>query len=162
MQREIVAETLVTAGYIGSRSSSLFKQRDLNPVTGRTLADGTIVYGVARGAVAGITPNGRINPSFSVLNTGTSFATSNYHSLQTSVNRRFYRNVQAQVSYAFAKCRDLSSGNFGGEGARRRPIRAIRSATSARADSAGRTHVSRQRRRGTAASTGINGSRAGR
>ena len=116
VQREIFAETLVTVGYIGSRSSNLFKQRDVNPVTGRTLADGTVVYGVPRGAAAGITPNARANPNFSVLNTGTSFATSNYHSLQTSFNRRFYRNVQAQVSYAYAKCRDLSSGNFGGEG----------------------------------------------
>jgi carboxypeptidase family protein/TonB-dependent receptor-like protein len=116
VQREVLTQTLVTVGYIGSRSGNLFKQRDVNPVTPRTLADGTVVYGVTRGAVAGITPNARVNPSFSVLNTGTSFATSSYHSLQLSVNRRFYRNVQAQVSYALAKCRDLSSGNFGGEG----------------------------------------------
>jgi carboxypeptidase family protein/TonB-dependent receptor-like protein len=116
VQREVITQTLVTVGYIGSHSNNLFKQRDVNPVTGRTLADGTVVYGVTRGAIAGITPNARVNPSFSVLNTGTSFATSDYHSLQLSVNRRFYRNVQAQVSYALAKCRDLSSGNFGGEG----------------------------------------------
>jgi len=116
VQREIFAETLVTAGYIGSHSENLFKQRDVNPVTPRTRSDGTVVYGVPRGAIAGITPNARINPNFSVLNTGTSFATSDYHSLQLSVNRRFYHNVQAQVSYALAKCRDLSSGNFGGEG----------------------------------------------
>lgn len=116
VQREIFDETLVTVGYIGSHSNSLFKQRDVNPVTPRTLADGTVVYGIPRGAVAGITPNARVNPTFSVLNTGTSFATSDYHSLQLSFNRRFYRNVQAQVSYALAKCRDLSSGNFGGEG----------------------------------------------
>ena len=116
VQREIFDETLVTVGYIGSHSNNLFKQRDVNPVTGRTLADGTVVYGMPRGAVAGITPNARINSTFSVLNTGTSFATSDYHSLQLSFNRRFYRNVQAQVSYALAKCRDLSSGNFGGEG----------------------------------------------
>ena len=111
VQREVFAETLVTAGYIGSHSENLFKQRDVNPVTPRTASDGTVVYGVPRGAIAGITPNARINPNFSVLNTGTSFATSDYHSLQLSLN-----NVQAQVSYALAKCRDLSSGNFGGEG----------------------------------------------
>jgi len=116
VQREIFDETLVTVGYVGSQSSNLFKQRDLNPVTARTLADGTVAYGVPRGAAAGITPNPRVNPTFSVLNTGTSFATSSYRSLQLSFNRRFHRNVQSQVAYTLAKCRDLSSGNFGGEG----------------------------------------------
>ena len=116
LQREILDETLVTVGYVGSHSNNLFKQRDLNPVTPRTLANGTVVYGVPRGAAAGITPNPRVNPTFSVLNTGTSFATSSYDSLQLSFNRRFHRNVQSQVAYTLAKCRDLSSGNFGGEG----------------------------------------------
>ena len=45
-----------------------------------------------------------------------SFATSSYQSLQASLNRRFSGGVQAQVSYTLSKCRDLSSGNFGGEG----------------------------------------------
>lgn len=117
MQREVWAETLLTIGYIGSRSANLFKQRDLNPVTPKTLADGSIVYGAPRGpAAVGIVPNPRVNPAFSTLNTGTSFATSTYHSLQTSLNRRFFRGVQAQVSYTLSRCTDLSSGNFGGEG----------------------------------------------
>ena len=117
LQREVWAETLLTIGYIGSRSANLFKQRDLNPVTPTTLADGSIVYGVPRGpAAVGIVPNPRLNPAFSTLNTGTSFATSKYHSLQTSLNRRFSRGVQAQVSYTLSTCTDLSSGNFGGEG----------------------------------------------
>jgi len=33
-----------------------------------------------------------------------------------SINRRFYRNLQAQLSYTLSKCEDISSGNFGGEG----------------------------------------------
>jgi hypothetical protein len=117
VQREVWAGTLVTAGYIGSRSANLFKQRDVNPVTAKTLSDGSIVYGVPRGAAAvGIVPNPRVNPTFSTLNTGTSFATSTYQSLQTSLNRRFSGGVQAQVSYTWSTCTDLSSGNFGGEG----------------------------------------------
>ena len=116
-QREVLRATVVTIGYIGSRSVNLFKQRDLNPVTPRTLSDGTVVYGAARGPGAvGIVPNARVNPAFSTLNTGTSFATSSYHSLQMSLNRRFSGGLQAQLSYTLSKCRDLSSGNFGGEG----------------------------------------------
>jgi hypothetical protein len=116
VQREVLLSTIVTIGYVGSHSENLFKQRDVNPVTPARLADGTVVYGVPRGAVAGITPNPRVNPNFSVLNTGTSFAASDYHSLQLSLNRRFERNVQAQLAYTLSNCTDLSSGNFGGEG----------------------------------------------
>jgi hypothetical protein len=116
VQREVLPSTIVTIGYVGSHSENLFKQRDVNPVTPAKLADGTVVYGVPRGAVAGIIPNPRVNPNFSVLNTGTSFATSDYQSLQVSLNRRFHRNIQAQLAYTLSKCTDLSSGNFGGEG----------------------------------------------
>jgi hypothetical protein len=117
VQREILDATIVTVGYLGSRSANLFKQRDVNPVTPRTLPDGTVVFGVPIGATAGgIRPNPRVNPAFGPLNTGTSFATSKYHSLQTSLNRRFLHNVQAQVAYSYSTCNDLSSGNFGGEG----------------------------------------------
>jgi hypothetical protein len=115
VQREVLRST-VTIGYVGSHSENLFKQRDVNPVGPATLADGTVVYGVPRGAVAGITPNARANPKFSVLNTGTAFATSDYRSLQMSLNRRFDRGLQAQLAYTLSKCTDLSSGNFGGEG----------------------------------------------
>jgi hypothetical protein len=117
VQREVLPSTIVTAGYVGSHSENLFKQRDVNPVAPARRADGTVVYGVPiGGGVAGIRPNPRVNPSFSVLNTGTSFATSDYHSLQLSLNRRFHQNVQAQLAYTLSKCTDLSSGNFGGEG----------------------------------------------
>jgi hypothetical protein len=50
------------------------------------------------------------------LNFGGAFASSDYQSLQLSLNRRFYRNLQSQVSYTLSKCEDISSGNFGGEG----------------------------------------------
>jgi len=116
LQREVFQSTLATVGYIGSRSVDLFKQRDLNPVTPRTLADGTVVYGATRGATAvGIVPNTRINPAFSTLNTGTSFASSSYHSLQTSLNRRSTATCKRRCpTRGDVQGREL--GNFGGEG----------------------------------------------
>lgn len=117
VQREIFAATSVTVAYVGSRGVNLLAQRDLNPVTPRTLADGTVVYGVPRGAnAAGIAANPRVNPSFSNLTINRPDSLSNYHSLQTSLNRRFSRGLQAQVSYTLSQCRDRSSGSFGGEG----------------------------------------------
>ena len=117
VQRELLASTTLTVGYVGSHSENLFKQRDVNPVRPSTLPDGTVVFGAPFGAARpGINSNPRVNPAFLSLNTGTSFATSTYQSLQLSLSRRYYQNVQAQIAYTLSKCRDLSSGNFGGEG----------------------------------------------
>src|SRR5207237_1631227 len=49
LQREVLRATVVTIGYIGSRSANLFKQRDVNPVAPRTLSDATVRDGVPRG-----------------------------------------------------------------------------------------------------------------
>jgi hypothetical protein len=114
LQREIADATVATIGYVGSRGKQFFKQRDVNPVQPR-MVNGATVYGTAT-ATAVITPNPRLNPQFQSLNFGAAIADSDYHSLQLSVNRRFYRNLQAQLSYTLSKCEDISSGNFGGEG----------------------------------------------
>jgi hypothetical protein len=116
VQREIADSTSVTIGYVGSRGENLLRQQDQNPVTPRTLADGTVVFGVPRGAAAGILPNPRQNPAYAGLTYNQPDAWSKYHSLQTSLNRRFKDGVQSQVSYTLSKCTDLSSGSFGGEG----------------------------------------------
>ena len=50
VQREILRSTSVTVAYVGSRGDRLQRQRDTNPVTPRTLADGTVVYGSRAGA----------------------------------------------------------------------------------------------------------------
>lgn len=116
VQREILASTSVTIGYVGSRGVNLLRQRDINPVTPTTLADGTVIYGVPRPTSAGITLNPRVNPTFSSLVVNSPDAPSTYHSFQASLNRRFYQNIQAQISYTLSQCRDQSSGSFGGEG----------------------------------------------
>jgi hypothetical protein len=115
LQREIAQATVVTIGYVGTRGKDFFKQRDVNPVQPRTVS-GQTVYGTAVPGSAVIAPNARLNPAFSSLNFGAAIADSEYNSLQLSLNRRFYRNLQAQISYTLSKCEDISSGNFGGEG----------------------------------------------
>jgi hypothetical protein len=115
LQREIAQATVVTIGYVGTRGKNFFKQRDVNPVQPRTV-NGQTVYGTAVPGSAVIAPNPRLNPAFSSLNFGAAIADSEYNSLQLSLNRRFYRNLQAQISYTLSKCEDISSGNFGGEG----------------------------------------------
>lgn len=116
VQREIFEATSVTVGYVGSRGKDQYKQRDLNPVTPTTLADGTLIYGVPRSATAaGIVSNPRVNTALGPLNSGNPYSESDYESLQVSVNRRFHRGFNAQLSYTLSRCRDRSSGAFGGE-----------------------------------------------
>ena len=115
LQREIAPATVVTVGYVGTHGENFFKQRDVNPVSASTV-NGQPVYGTIVGESAVVTRNTRLNPRFQSLNFGAAFADSDYHSLQLSVNRRFYENLQSQMSYTLSKCEDISSGNLGGEG----------------------------------------------
>jgi hypothetical protein len=115
LQRQIAEATVVTIGYVGSRGQNFFKQRDVNPVQPSTV-NGQTVYGVFAPGSTVVTQNPRLNPAFQSLNFGGAFADSDYKSLQLSVNRRFYKNLQSQVSYTLSECHDISSGNFGGEG----------------------------------------------
>ena len=109
VQREILSNTSVTLAYVGSRGDLLQQQRDVNPVLGRTLADGTVVYGARAGTQT--VSNARLNPVFAGLTTGNTLSTSSYQSLQAALNRRFQQGIQSQVSYTLSRCRDTSSGN---------------------------------------------------
>jgi outer membrane receptor protein involved in Fe transport len=114
VQREFLRNTSVTVAYVGSRGDHLQRQRDVNPVTPRTLADGTLVYGSRSGAQT--ISNARLNPVFGSLVSANSYAESDYHSLQVALNRRFTGNVQSQLSYTLSRCNDTTSGNSPFEG----------------------------------------------
>lgn len=111
VQREILANTSVTAGYVGSRGENLLRQRNANPV--QLSPDGT--WGTL--TPFGFAHNPVMNPQFSSLFINNADGWSEYHSLQVGLNRRFSGGVQSQLSYTLSKCTDLSSGTFLGEGA---------------------------------------------
>jgi len=60
--------------------------------------------------------NSRINPNFSFLNNGVTDLWSRYDALQLGVVRRMTNNLSAQVSYTYADCTDISSGDWTQEG----------------------------------------------
>src|SRR4030095_10684557 len=86
VQREILRNTSVTVAYVGSSGDHLQRQRAPNPVTPRTLADGTVVYGSRAGAQT--VSNARVNPVFGSLVSAHSYAEAGYHSLQGALKRR--------------------------------------------------------------------------
>ena len=115
IQRQLFESTTLTAGYVGSRGLHLYGARDINPVM-PTVINGVQVFGVPRGAIAGIISNPRLNPAAAALSSEAPVADSSYHSMQLGVNRRFSHGVQSQLSYTWSKCLDNASGTYGLEG----------------------------------------------
>jgi hypothetical protein len=115
IQRQLFESTTITVGYVGSRGLHLYAARDVNPVM-PTIVNGVSVFGVPRGATAGIISNPRLNTAAAALSSAAPVADSSYHSLQVGVNRRFSHGLQSQLSYTWSKCLDDASGTYGLEG----------------------------------------------
>jgi hypothetical protein len=111
VQREIFADTIFTAGYVGSHNLHLFVQRDFNyplPVTGPS---GRLTFSNPAGV-----PNPRLDPQYNSLILADNLGDSHYHALQSSLEHRFAKGWQTQVSYTFSKSIDNSSGTYGLDG----------------------------------------------
>jgi hypothetical protein len=99
IQQAITRNTLITAGYVGSRGSHLTRSGEANPNQ--------------FSATTGFNPAGpRLNPNFgSILNIVTD-ARSFYNSFQLGVERRFNKGFFFQASYTLSKSVDDASGPF--------------------------------------------------
>ena len=117
VQRELTQGTVLTVGYVGSRGVHLLTQVEQNPlkrdpVTGSTVNTGNAFGGFTSAARTAVATFGRVNTNLGSFPDFIPTTNSRYNSLQASVNRRFSRNVQAQVSYTWGKCTD--DGSFVG------------------------------------------------
>jgi hypothetical protein len=116
IQREIMANTVASIGYVGSHNVHLPQVMEFNspiPVIGPS---GQPTFGVFNGSNA-VLPNPRLNPAYSYLQFVNNVADSHYEALQLSLNKRFSSNWQTQASYTYSKSIDDSSATYGGEGA---------------------------------------------
>jgi len=111
IQREIFEGTVFTIGYVGSHGVHLVTAQDRNPPVATVDANGVYHFGAL--ASGRIQVNPRLNPNLGFLIMGEAGTSSRYHSLQTSLNRRLTRNVQAQVSYTFSSCMDDGGSPLG-------------------------------------------------
>jgi len=117
IQRELFPNTTLTAGYVGSHNVHMFSQLDFNfPSPCPSATSGCFFNGSPTFASATGVPNPRLNPQFNSLILANTIASSHYNALQTSLNRRFSRGWQAQVSYTWSKSIDNSSGTYGLDG----------------------------------------------
>jgi len=113
IQREVMPNTLLTVGYIGSHNIHLFGQRDFNSPVPFIGPSGRPTFGVYSAASNAIVANPRANPYFSVLNLMDAFSTSHYEALQASLNHRYSSNFQTLITYTYSKSIDNGSGNYG-------------------------------------------------
>ncbi len=111
IQREIFPSTILQVGYVGSKGVHLFYQADRNPPVPFIGADGQQVFGTL--TPFGIANNPRRNLALGSFNSAEDGANSVYNSLQVTVNKRFQRNVQGQMSYTWSHCIDDSSSTYG-------------------------------------------------
>jgi Carboxypeptidase regulatory-like domain len=102
IQRQLPFEMVVTAAYVGSKSSRLFGSHNLNPA----------VFGP--GATVGNTQARRLYQQFGTIEEESTVGYSQYHSFQLTVNKRFSRGFTLLASYTFSK--DLGLTSSQGEG----------------------------------------------
>lgn len=129
VQRELPGGFLLELGYAGNRGLKLPEDLELNQLPNSALALG--------GALRDLVPNpffGQITagplssatvsraqllrpyPHFTgVVAVASTWATSNYHALLISANRRFRRGLTLNASYTFSKLLDQATGGFAGE-----------------------------------------------
>ncbi len=111
VQHEILPSTVLTVGYVGSHGVDLITQQEKNPPAMTVDSSGTPHFAaVVGGRIVG---NARLNPNLGFLQMAVLGTTSRYNSLQVSIDRRFSRNVQAQVNYTFSHCLDDGGSPLG-------------------------------------------------
>ena len=110
LQREIFASTILTVGYVGSHGVDLITQQEQNPPT-PTYVNGVPSFATLVGGR--IVGNPRLNPNLGYLQMSVGGTSSRYNSAQVTLERRFSRNVQAQVNYTFSRCIDDGGSPIG-------------------------------------------------
>jgi len=106
MQREMGANTVFRLGYVGSKGSALFQTLDGNPRRLDVPANCSPTF-------TGPNPDScRVNRTQAVIRLRANAASSIYHSLQSSLEKRLSRGVSAGVHYTYSSFIDTASEIF--------------------------------------------------
>jgi len=108
MQRELGTDVVFRIGYVGSKGSALFQTLDGNPRRLNTLAPAT-----CNPTFTGANPDScRVNPTAAVVRLRANAASSIYHSMQASMEKRLSRGFSAGVHYTWSSFIDSASEIF--------------------------------------------------
>lgn len=105
IQQQLPLDVVVTAAYVGSKSTRLFGSHNINPA----------IFGP--GATVGNTQSRRLLPQFGVIEEESTVGYSQYHSFQLTVNKRLSGGLTVLGSYTVSKNTGLvapqSEGSLG-------------------------------------------------
>jgi hypothetical protein len=104
IQRELGGGLVATIGYAGSHGYNLVTAIEGNPTVPVVQPDGSLFFPVN-------TP--RINPAWTSIDLRTSGGHSTYNSMQASVQKRFAKSYQVQMSYTLSKTMDNTQAQLG-------------------------------------------------
>ena len=102
LQRELVAGTVATVGYAGSRGRHLLRSSDVNTAVPTQLADGTVSFPLG---------GSRMNPAFSTMELKSSDGDSWYRALLVDIRRRFSGGLGIQSSYTWSRSEDTTQAS---------------------------------------------------
>jgi Carboxypeptidase regulatory-like domain len=107
-QRELGTNVVFRLGYVGSKGSALFQTIDGNPRRLETLAPNTCTP-----TFTGANPDScRVDRTAAVVRLRANAASSIYHSMQASVEKRLSRGFSSGVHYTWSSFIDLASEIF--------------------------------------------------
>ena len=101
VQRELSRDVVLRVGYVGSKGTGLFETIDGNP---RRLD--------AVGCVASVTDSCRVNPTIATIRLRANAASSIYHSMQVSMEKRLSLGFSAGLHYTWSSFIDEASEIF--------------------------------------------------
>ncbi len=110
VQRELDANTVLRVGYVGTKGIALFQAIDGNP---RTLCSAVPIR-IDNPSTGAFTVLGcpRVDPTAGALRTYANTASSIYHSMQLSVERRFKNGFSGGAHYTWSSFIDTASDPF--------------------------------------------------
>jgi hypothetical protein len=94
VQRELAQDWALTVGYVGTKGTALFQTVDANPI------------------IPGSSPATRVNPNLGVVRDRCNCASSTYHSMQASLDKRLSRNFSMGAHYTWSSFIDNASELF--------------------------------------------------
>lgn len=103
-QRQLFAQTVVTAGFLGARGYNQIRNIEWNHAVPEILADGRYFFPASQS---------RRNPAFESMRLRTTDGRSWYKALILGASRRFSRNLAMQASYTWGKSEDYGSQAIG-------------------------------------------------
>jgi hypothetical protein len=104
IQRELSSDVVLRVGYVGTKGSHLFQTLDCNPFLGGPSSNPSCVVSA--------TNTCRVDPTRGVIRLRSNAASSVYHSMQVSLEKRLSRNFSAGAHYTWSSFIDTASEIF--------------------------------------------------